>query len=297
MARKTIQAWIDEALSDNSKAPLTEIILFHMRGIGQVEVYTWKPKVQTDVKETADLFCDKAHAYAQDLAGIQMFVFEAFYGKSQCEAKFPYKVIPDPDAQTSGLETEPPTESGRVQQGMRWAEKLQDQVYRRQQVMENFTLQFMQEQGRDRQSLMATVEMLMRDRMDAANLVVQMMTSHLEGQHRIRMEELQFERDTQTRTALMKMAPPLVNSLTGRNIFPQATADTALIETIAAELNESHLQKLLELGLPDTITGPLAQRLMEARQKKVAEESAKRSLSKFSGSAEDEVTGKAADKH
>jgi hypothetical protein len=281
--RKTLDKWILECLTDSDKdTALTNLTLFHMRGTLPIELHTWTAKqgVEADAKKLADLFLDKAQTYAQDLDGTQTFNLCAFYGKSVPEAQMPFKVTVEADMNSSGLSTEEPTERGRTQQSMRWAENLQAQVYRRQQVMDDHAIRMIEQQSR-------MIDSLQADRFSAADMIVQMMMREADNRHKLEMERLAFERSSQERKALIGLAPALVNSLTGKDVFPQSSADSALIDSIAENLTEEHVQKLMELDLPAALSGPLMTRVLEARQKKAREEERRRLLPK--GNAEHEL--------
>ena len=286
--RKTLDRWIHEAIADTDKdQALSTIVLYHMRGMQPIELFTWKPNSShgADPKALAELFHDKAATYSQDLEGVQTFNLCAFYGKPTPEAQMPFVVRVEADIHATGLSTEAPTDTGRVQQTMRWAEMQQGQVYRRQQIMDDHSIRMIEQQSR-------MIESLMADRFNAANVVVEMMMKQAENSHKLELERLSFERSSNMQASLLKLGPALVNSITGTNVFPQSTADSALIETIANSLDETHLPKLMELQLPDTIMGPLVTRIAQAREKKETEEQAKkRPLTVYKGKPEDDVTG------
>ena len=68
----------------------------------------------------------------------------------------------------------------------------------------------------------------------------------------------------------MSFAPALINTLLGKEIFPQATADTSLVETIADNIKEEDIQKLAGV-LPPELWGPLAVRMKAHIDKRLAE--------------------------
>jgi len=288
--RKQMDKWIAEAIADpNYEAPLSQITLVHMRGTVQSEIYTWKSSTAAstggaDPKAIASLFHDKADTLSQDLPGLQTFNLLAFYGSAQPQGQYIFVVRPEADTQSSGLMTEAPTEAGMRQQGMRHLEAGQAQIYRRQQAQDEFGIRMIQQQN-------MMIERLMTDRFDAVNVMTDMMMRVANNQHEMRMKELEMERGTQERQALMKLAPSLVNTIAGKEVFPQSSADTALIEQIAGVLTEEHIPKILELGLPDVVVAPLIDRVLKARQaqEKIAAE--RRSLPKYAGSAEDDIGG------
>ena len=287
--RKPLDKWILEALTDTDKdGPISAISLMHMRGMQPVELHTWKARAGADPKQLAELFQDKARTYCQDLPGVQTFNLWAFYGKTEPEGQMPFTVRVEADLHESGLTTEAPTETGVKQMSMRWAEMLQGQVYRRQQIMDDHSIRMIEQQSR-------MIESLMSDRFAGAEIIVKMMMEQQANTHKLEMERLTFERATRDRETLMKLAPPLVNSLTGKEVFPQNTADSALLETIVTEMDDEKLEKLMgsimELGIPDAVMGPLANRIMQIRQKKAQREQAQRQLPVYKGDPADDVKG------
>ena len=81
----------------------------------------------------------------------------------------------------------------------------------------------------------------------------------------------------------MKFAPPLINTVLGKEIFPQSVADTALIDSIANHLSEEQIEMLATSNLfPPVVWGPLAQRLDHALKKKEEERARVRELTSTS---------------
>jgi hypothetical protein len=62
------------------------------------------------------------------------------------------------------------------------------------------------------------------------------------------MERLQYERATGERAKWMGLLPAAINGITGKEIIPQGTADTQLLETIAESLDEEGILKLANSG-------------------------------------------------
>ena len=268
--RKTMQRWIEEALSDNDKEfPASAMALLHMQGMQEKELHTVKFGSKADPKHLADLFQDRANTYAQDLPGVQTFQLLCFYGKNEPEAFFPFLVNQNVEAH-QGLATEAPTEQGQKQQGMRWTESLLQQVYRRQQVQDEFGLRLVE-------TLAHQNAVLMRECHDAHEVLRDMMMKQALNQHEYTMKELAFQRSSAEREKWLKMAPPLVNSFLGREVFPNNAADTALIETLADNLTPEAAMKIAEV-LPPTLLGPVMNRLNEIAERKAKEQEEKNKL-------------------
>jgi hypothetical protein len=80
----------------------------------------------------------------------------------------------------------------------------------------------------------------------------------------------------------MAMAPPLINTITGREIFPQETSDTALLEAITEALMDgktdpAKIQQMASV-LPATLQMTLFARMQEIAKKKNDEREELRTL-------------------
>jgi hypothetical protein len=295
MARKSLAKWIDEALVDSDKdGPISAIALVHMLGQQRQELHTVKiGKTGTyDGVALEKILRGKAETYAQDMDTVQTFALLAFYGKNTEEGIMPFKVLPEINPATSGLSTEAPNEQGRMMQKMRWDDALQMQVYRRQQTMDDHSIRMLEQQDKMLMRSQSMLEKVMADNMEAFTIVKELLNERAMGQHNHAMEQAKFHRDTQEREKLLKFAPALINTILGREIFPQSTADTALIETIAENVEAEHIAKLAEIGLPAALMGPLSARVMKAiEDKEKRETAATKVLPAYSGSPEKDIEG------
>ncbi len=132
----------------------------------------------------------------------------------------------------------------------------------------------------------------MHENMDAFNLVKEMLSAQANNSHQMRMTELNYERSSAERQKLIQFAPVLINSILGKEIFPQSTEDTALIQSIAENLEPEHIAKLAEMNLPPMIMGPLSARIMKEMDRKQKEAEAKsKALPAYKGNAEEDIGG------
>jgi hypothetical protein len=296
MARKSIAKWIDEALTDRDKdGPISAIALVHMVGQQRQELHTIKMGATGNYTGEAleKILKGKAETYAQDLDGVQTFALLAFYGGTDTpQAILPFKVLADVNPGTAGLATEPPTAEGRVQQQMRWNDTLLSQVYARQAAMDNHAIRMMEQQNVMLQRSQAMLDKVMADNMEGFTIIKELLNERAIGQHNHAMEQLKYQRNTQEREKILKFAPVLINTILGKEIFPQSMADTALIESIAENLDESMIGKLAEVGLPQELMGPLAARVMKAMEdKEKREAAASKVLPAYKGPAEEDIGG------
>ena len=270
--RKTMNVWIREAMSDTDKdGPCVMMSLLHMVGQQPRELHctkfsgakSWMPE------QLADMFRGKAETYSQDLPGVQTFNLVAFYGTSQePQAFFPFLVKSESDG--IGLVTEGPTEQGKLQQTMRWNEGLLSQVYRRQQTMDEFSLNLMSRLAQQN-------ERLMQENHDAYSIVKELLMQKGLDDHNRKMEQLQFERASEERKKLIGFAPVLINTVLGREVFPTSTTDTVLIEAIAEHITEEQIGLLSQFLKPE-VGGPLTARMHSHLERKRKEEEAKQEI-------------------
>ncbi len=261
--RITLDSWINEALTDPDKAgPCTMISLVHMQGPnGQREIHTAPITEGKTPKILAALFEGKAQGYAQDLAGIQTFNLLAFYGSSEPQAYHPFSI--SGEAFHPGLATESPDSTGITQMLMRHVE-IKEKLH----VQERVTIF---------DALLQTVEFLNRqcsklseDNAEAFAIMKEIMLEKTLNQHDLRMKELAFERSTNLQDKLMKIAPAMVNSVAGREVFPQGTADTAILESVAEHITPDMLNMLVSTGtFPPEVAGLLTDRFTQITEAKV----------------------------
>jgi hypothetical protein len=257
--RQSLEAWIHEALADGDKidhegkpAKCSMFSLVHRVGVQELEIHSSRLEGrEVNAKDMAEMFRAKAESYAQDLPGVQTFNLLAFYCKTEPEARHPFLVNPQAD-QHGGLASEPATAEGQRQQSMRHAEMLIQQVYRRQAVMDETAI-------RREELLMRHIEKLQKENFDAFDIVKEMMMEKALSEHNRKMDLLKFERATMERRKWMTLAPPLVNTLLGREVFPQGSVDTALIESVADSLSEEDIMKLAGTLKPEVVA-PLMDR-------------------------------------
>lgn len=272
MARQSLEQWIRLALTDPDKDGVcSQMALCHMIGVQPKEIHTTKFSAgKAEPEALAAMFDQKARSYCQDLAGTQTFELVAFYGnRTTPEAWRPFTITPE--NASNGLMTESPDEKGRTQQMMRHGEALVQQVYRRQQAMDEHSIRLIDQQSR---MIMA----LQNDNHEAFKIFKEMAMEKVMDEHKRKMETLAFERSTAERKKWLSFAPPLVNTLLGREVFPQSTEDTALVEGIAENLKIEDLSKLSGV-LPPEMWGPLAARMTKYLENKNKEKEELKMLS------------------
>lgn len=254
--RQTVQGWIEQALEDaDKKSPCTGLSLVYLRGISQEEIHTKELAGPQSAQALAAFFIDRACGYAQDLAGIQTFKLLAFYGSNEPKASFPFTVC---DGQLTAGDVaahsrHEPTQTGVLAQLMKHNETVMQ--------MNTALVTAIVSDGMAVRKELAEATMLVRDAV----------MKFAELGHNKQMETLAFQRQTEERQMLLKAAPLLLNSLTGREILPQEFALGSIVEEMAEKVTAQDLQMLVALGK----LSPQSAQGLAAHFAKVREEKAK----------------------
>ena len=263
MARKhiTLEQWIIEALSDSEKQDSTTgeprecsaLVALHMKGNGpgtdEVDAVRLSGKTWPTDK-LAERFKRKIENHAQGLGGLQQYVVQAFYGKPEPEAKHYVRCLDGEMSTGDEFHTEGPTEKGILAQMMRHTEH-------KDQMLMQMIRATVGGWAEERHKLQSEVN-------DAYAIVRELMMKQADNSHTYAMQQLLFQRTSGERKALMDMAPALVNGLTGRDIFPKADQDSAIIDAFARKVRPEQLQQLVDFGvLPKELHAPLLARFSE----------------------------------
>jgi hypothetical protein len=266
-SRQTLDQFIHEALGNEQNGKCTAIALMHIvAGQQEKEIHTQKLGTTAwNPKELADMFRMKAENHAGEIPGMQTFNLLVFYeNRGEPQARRPFSVYGGhPGVDGAQLMTEAPTPQGLMQQMMRHNEAHMQIALRHTAVMV--------EQSATMMARMATMnERLMTENNEAYTIIRELMVTRDQAQGDNRMKELEYSRKTKEREMLGKYLPALANQLTGRELFPQSTSDTALIETMAEAVSEMSEEQMMELAakIPSNIWAPLAARFTKAIKEK-----------------------------
>lgn len=264
MAKQTLDQFIHEALGNEQNGKCTAIALMHIvAGQQEKEIHTQKMGTTAwNPKELAEMFRTKAENHCSDLPGMQTFNLLVFYdNRGEPQARRPFSVYGGHvhgGVDGAQLMTEAPTGTGMMQQMMRHTEAYMQIAMRHTAVMV--------EQSATMLNRMALLnEKLMNENNEAYTIIRELMVQRDQAQGERRMKELEFERKTGERRLIGKYLPALANSLTGREVFPQSTSDTALVETMAEAISEMSEQDMMELAgkIPPSIWAPLSARFTQ----------------------------------
>lgn len=275
MAKQTLDSWIHEALHDMEKGELCAgMALVHVVGTAsekEIHVIKFAAGKQWTGKDLADIFEHKARSYSQDLVGVQLFTVHAFYGLStQPQASHPFRINGEHTYDGTG-QTEGPTGQGLVQQAMRHTE-----------VMVQSSARAMLETNRmlmEHASQCSAENIALRkENFDAWKVVKEIATADRTEKHNLRMEQIKAERNSNLLQKWMSFGPALVNTILGVELFPQATEDTALVESLISGLSKDQMEKLAS-AVPPHLLGPLAARAEKfLKQKREKEDTDRETL-------------------
>lgn len=272
--RVSLQDWIQGAMNDTDyDKECDRIALVHVSTGGtETEVKVAKiggGKAWT-AETLANFFWNTATTYCQDLPNAQTFRLLAFFGTAEPRLRHPFMVAGQFD--NHGLGTEPPTQEGQRMQHMRHSEALITGLMNERMAVLEMPLRTIREMASFQQMLMKDIHDTRSENADFVRVMKEMLFEEASKRLDRDLAIRKFEADRKDRELLLKLLPLGINELTGREIVPQSTADTMLIETLIDGLTEDGVQKLMESGvIPPEMMGILMSRIkksLEAKRKR-----------------------------
>jgi hypothetical protein len=266
MAKKPLlENFIDTCLCDDQKeGKVSQFVLVHLQnGVQECEIDLYKAGPGLDPKVLAERFRGRAESFAADLVGVQHFVLLVFWNQStEPQARQPFMVTGRVDFNGA---TEAPDARGERQQDMRHRESTWQQLYKKQEHLDNM-------QFRINESLARRTESLMNENMQMFEMVKDMMMRQMVAEQSRQVELEKERRATEQQKALLDFAPLLLNTVAGREVFPQSKIDSILIEKLATSIKPEQIAMIKAAGiLPDELAGPLFARFDEILEKKIRE--------------------------
>lgn len=260
----TIEAWCNHALEDTDKVgddgtpkPCTAIGCVHVTQNGSTQEVHTIPFVGKTV--TAHYVAEKmrvlAEGDAQGKGGMQTYRLLAFYGGKEPQAFHTFKVFEGllVTGESSEL-VEGPSERGIISLLLRHVES-------KDRTLMAFLHGTVGQWSEERTRLQSEVN-------DAYTVVREMMMREGDRQQEFRMAQLAYERTTKERSALLQMAPAIANGLLGKEVFPQAAADTALVDSLARKATPDQISMLVQMGLlPKELEATIIARFAQTHEK------------------------------
>lgn len=266
LRRNPLYDWLRIALNDPDKeGPCTAIALVKSdRGLDtEVTTKRFHSGQQWTVEGLAEELYNRAKEDCKDDKGIEhTYKLLPFYGKDVPEGEKRFKLTPY--GEDVELLNEAPDARGALAQAMRLSEGLVQGAFRLITQVHGSAATELQDLRKENRELFTMVK----------DTMVKLVDSQYERE--LKLEE--FKRDTAERRQWLQFAPALMNTVLGRDVFPQSTVDTALVEGVAESLSEEDLQ-LLATKIKPELWGPLAARLEKFhKEKKKAKDEAERTL-------------------
>lgn len=287
--RKTLAQWVEDALSDKEKeAECTLMTCVYHRDVGGTkEIDSIKLKGKTHIPEDiAGRFQGKAEVFAQDMGGLQHFEILAFYGdQKEPQATHPF-VIAHGELLVGGQNRaakETPDAQGLTAASMKHAERAYDQLDTVVQTM------YMTSLAREKDAHEREKE-CRNEVNDAYKIVRDLMFESKKMDHEMRMAELKYIRESDLYKGLVQGGPALLNTITGREIIPQSTADTSLINMLLDRADPKMIEIILA-NVPKEVGAVLAARASDHAARKRAEAEAAKSLPPTSSDPREDAGG------
>src|SRR5262249_30266238 len=98
----------------------------------------------------------------------------------------------------------------------------------------------------------------------------EVLLSQIKLSHEQRLAETKAVRDADLQRSVLKMLPAVLHQVSGGRIFPQETADTALLDMLAEAVTEEQVKEMA-IALPKEVGGLLMARFDEAMKRKEKE--------------------------
>lgn len=283
LARNPLTEWLRQRLSDpDAPGPCAKLVLMYDRANLEEEVQSTKFSAGTQWKpeELADKYYNIAQDHVKDDKGIEhSFRLLAFFEEpvadgTKLEHVKTKRFKLTPWGQDVEFINDEPTARGAQAQGMRLTEQI---------VQGTFKL-LSQTMG----SAAHETQILREQNMKLFEMMQGLMVKIAETEDEREMRRLNFERETKERAQWLSYAPVLVNTILGKDVFPQNIVDTKIIEAAAEHLSEEDLQQLAS-KLPQHLWGPLAARLEQVLKEKRLKKEEKTKLQLVTASAHAEL--------
>jgi hypothetical protein len=264
MSRKTLESWLRESLlavSIEDEKKCSMISLVHHQGTTTKEIRTinmlgskqWEPR------ELASLIRNEAETHAGGIPGRQVYEVLRFYGKTEPEGSYPFACAGEQEGTMLG--TEAPTPVGQLQQDMRFREAQARMYFQA-------TQSVLDTQQKIIESVSKENERLRETHFEAVQLAEAVVMKAAEGEHSHQLQVLKAKRNAAIIEKGVALLPAALNTLLGKEVVPQAIADTALVDSIAESLDDKQLEALFSILKPEQVA-LLAPRIEKALDKKM----------------------------
>jgi hypothetical protein len=277
--------WLQDKIIDSSpEHKCVKIALLHSGTQKEIPPTFKFGSKQFKADALEQMFRSRAENFSEGTDGSQRFELLAFYENSN-EPEDQFIFLSHKSQADLGRFDESADDKGIKQQSMRHLEATMRMAL-------NHTQQLLEQSARQMTILANSNESLLNENREAFGIVKDMIMEKVNAQTDQKLKILQYERETLERKQWLKFAPPLINSIFGREVFPQSLEDTALIEAIAEKFSGEQIEKLAGSGMfPPELWGPLANRMNKFMKDKQEEEE---TIKQLAASAEKDAEADAA---
>jgi hypothetical protein len=279
--QKNLAVWVQKCLVGNikeQKGECTQLALMHR--IGQdwdlIESYSITPG---EPKDWAEMFIRLAETQSHDLPGSQEFCIRAFFnGKEDSEVRSPIFQVTGKGQMEDGFMTEAPDARGQRQQSMRQTEMTFQLSLKHTAILLDASSRHIAQQA-------AIISSTCHENREMMTLVKELVLARSREDHAIRMDQMTFERNSALLQTAARIAPGAINQITGKEIFPQATADTELLRAIAGRITNPQQLQGLQMFLGTELGAIVTNRLVDLvkEQNEVKEKSRQAAMTVATG--------------
>lgn len=280
----SLDVWIRNAMTDEDKdGPLTALYLRHMVNGAPSQIIHKITFGKAGKSYMPDQLARTLYGVADGLAGglpgVQVFKVEAVYN-DRPEAEAFYTFQRRGQAFDEGA-SELPNEQGERAQRMRTNDNLMALTFKRQQQLDDAFNQIITTQNETIRMLGMRVNELTHENVEAFNIVRDMMGQQALNQHEYRMKEIAEQNKQALIQKAVQLGPPLINQLTGREVFPQSTEDTAILDAVAEAIDPDKIHQLMHaINVSDKpeLVAMIMTRFNKALEKKAQKEQERKAL-------------------
>ena len=281
--RQTTEEWVTQCVNDTIKGTCRALAVVHYAGGQPNEIDKIPLTGELTPKEIATRFDERLYQYVHDMPGMQSCEMLAFYASAGSDGTLRESSEPENrrpmmvsgSSSYPGLTTEPPTPTGFVQQTMRHSEIFAQTLAQAQtQLMQGF-IQLNARAIEHVDRLAMECEKLREENTDAWTIVRENALSIAKEQNELAIARFKEEKNAAMLAKLLQWAPALVNTITGKKVFPEATEDSAIVQGLLENMQPAHIGMLTGL-LPPEVAGIVSARANEifARREKALSVSA-----------------------
>ncbi len=279
---KSFPEWLAFALNHPEKQKLTgepaactALSVVHVMGGAEREIHGMKLGGKrfddAGTLALADTLRAVAQTDAQNMTGSQQYVVYAFYEEGQdAGARFVLRESGHVLSPSGELVTEGPTAEGQLSARMRREEGMFQAMLATMSNLINQQNQFMTLQG-------ARLLETNRENRELFGYVKEVVLDMVVNSQSHELKVLEHKRTTEVIGKAMQFAPSMINTITGKEVVPQGTADTMLLEAFADSLDEETMAAVgpaLLAKVHPAAQGVLFARLEQIMKAKQAKEAA-----------------------